>query len=201
MDTNSSTDRASGSSETEQAGEDAKAVVISLHSRRAEDNTPFRTENMFPGDSETKYYCMQVSHKDNVTLCFHADIRPGYEKLAEVLHCRITLPEKNTVLYDGLMCDMPKALKQTLKTSVSTKSEIYYEITAYLETSVGNEYMDKSLVADLRWWVEEIGHLDPPQTGDSSNLYLWMGMAVGSLLVLLLLLLKKRKQEDEAGEQ
>ena len=155
---------------------------------------------MFPGDSETKYYCVRVSHKGDVVLRFRADVRPGYEKLAEVLCCRITLPENSGVLYDGLMRDMPESLNHALNTDKGTASEVYYEITAYLDTSVGNEYMNKDLIADFRWWVEETGNLDSPQTGDSFNLYLWMCIAVGSLF-LLILLWKKRKKEDAANER
>lgn len=177
------------------------ATALSLHNRNADDNTPFQVGNMFPGDSETKYYCVRVSHKSDVILRFHADIRPGYEQLAEVLCCRIAFPEENGgVLYDGLMRDMPESLNHALNTDKSTASEVYYEITAYLDTSVGNEYMNKDLIADFRWWVEEAGNLDSPQTGDSFNLYLWLCIAAGSLF-LLILLWKKRKKEDAADER
>ncbi len=179
---------------------DVTATALSLHDRNADDNTPFQVGNMFPGDSETKYYCVRVSHKGDVILRFHADIRPEYEKLAEVLCCRITLPENGEVLYDGLMRDMPASLNHALRTSTSTTSEVYYEITAYLDTSVGNAYMNKDLIADFRWWVEETGNLDAPQTGDPFNLYLWLCLASGSLF-LLILLCKKRKKEDAVNER
>ncbi|MEE1239632.1 MAG: hypothetical protein UHO61_06885, partial [Acutalibacteraceae bacterium] len=73
--------------------------ALYLHSRFTDDNTPFQVGNMFPGDSETKYYCVRVSHKGDVLLRFNADIRPDYEQLAKVLCCCITLPEKGEVLY------------------------------------------------------------------------------------------------------
>lgn len=174
------------------------AAVLSLHNRNADDNTPFQVLNMFPGDRETKYYCVRVSYKDDVTLRFHADIRPGYEKLAEVLRCRIALPENGKVLYDGLMRDMPESLDHALKTDKSTTSEVYYEITVYLDTSVGNEYMNKDLIADFRWWVEDTGNLDSPQTGDSFTPYFWLCTASVSLF-LLILLWKKRKKEGAAN--
>ena len=190
----------SSTSTTNQSTANIIATALSLHNRNSNDNTPFQVGNMFPGDSETKYYCVRVSHKGDVILRFHADILPGYEQLAEVLCFRITLPESGEVLYDGLMQDMPKSLNHALNTDKSTTSQVYYEITAYLDTSVGNEYMNKDLIADFRWWVEETGNLDSPQTGDSFNLYLWLCIAAGSLF-LLILLWKKRKKEDAANEQ
>ena len=101
-------------------------VTLSLYAHHAEDNSPFQVKNMFPGDSETNYYCVQVSHKGNVTLRFHADIREGYEKLAEVMKCRIVLPDSGTVLYDGLMRDMPASLNVALSASLSKTSEVSY---------------------------------------------------------------------------
>ena len=175
------------------------AEALSLHKRKPDDNTPFKVGNMFPGDSETKYYCVRVSHKGNVVLRFRADIQPGYEKLAEVLCCRVTSPENGEVIYDGLMRDMPKSLNHSLTTSARRTSEVYYEITAYLDTSVGNEYMNRDLKADFIWWVEETENLDFPKTGDSFNLYLWLCVAVGSLF-LLILLCKKLKKEDRDNE-
>lgn len=188
---------ADGSSSQESAASASvsgtKADALSLYSKRPEENTPFSVTNMFPGDAETKYYRVKVSYKGDVVLRYHADIRPGYGKLAEVLKVKIRLPDTNELLYDGLMRDMPKSLSYALHTSQSTQSEIYYEITAYLDTSVGNEYQNKELTADFRWWVEEVDNLDPPYTGVTAATYLWVALAGSSLLCLLILLAKRRK--------
>lgn len=172
--------------------------ALYLHRRATGDNTPFKVINMFPGDSETNYYCVRVSHKGDVILRFHADVRPGYEKLAEVLRCRITLPENGKVLYDGLMRDMPESLTHKLASKKSTTDELYYEITAYLDTSVGNDYQNKDLIADFKWWVEETGNLDDsPKTGDTSNILLWAVLAACSGSMMILLLVVRRRKEDE----
>lgn len=172
----------------------SKASAISLHNRKPEDNTPFQVTNMFPGDRETKYYCIKVSYQGDIVVRYRADIRPGYEKLAEVLKVKIRLLDTDETLYDGLMRDMPESLNHALYTNEKKQSELYYEITAYLDTSVGNEYQDKTLIADFRWWVEETENLDSPQTGDDSNIYLWFALAAGSLFVLIILLAKRRKE-------
>lgn len=179
-----------------------KASAISLHNKQSGENTPFQVTNMFPGDSETKYFRIKVYYKGDIIVRYHADIRPGHEKLAEVLKVRVKLPETDETLYDGLMRDMPQSLNHALYTSVKTQSELYYEITAYLDTSVGNDYQDRDLIADFRWWVEEIEHLDPPQTGDNSHIFLWSCLAVGSFIVMIILLAKRRKEAaDEVRQQ
>ncbi len=117
-------------------------------------NLPFYAVNMFPGDSITQDYLIQVSHREPVQLHYHADIRPGYETLAEVLMIAISLPEKGVVLYDGLMRDMPASVTHTLEAG---EDSLRYRITVSLPTSAGNRYQNQGLIADFRWWyLEEI---------------------------------------------
>lgn len=175
-----------------------KAVTIDLYKGKADDNTPFKAENLFPGDVVTKYFRIKVSYEDKVTVHYHADIRPGYEKLAEVLKARVVLLSDNgRVLYDGLMRDMPKSLTHKLSSAKRTSDELYYEITAYLDTSVGNEYQQKSLIADFRWWIEETGNLTPP-TGSDSHFTLWLTLAVasGAACLIVLIVYRRRKGEE-----
>ncbi len=115
-------------------------------------NTPFYVDNMFPGDSVTKDFTVRVDHRKPITLYYHADVRPGYEKLAEVLMVKIEIPQKAELLYDGLMRDMPNSVETQLEASEKT---VVYRITAYLDTSVGNDYQAKTLIADFRWWYAE----------------------------------------------
>ena len=174
-----------------------KAASIALYNRQPEDNTPFAVGNMFPGDSETKYFCVQVSYHDKVTVHYKAVVRPGYEKLAQVLRVRVKLLNTGETLYDGGIAAMPQSLTHKLASASSVTQELYYEITAYLDTSVGNAYQNQDLIADFKWWVEETGSLDSPETGDASRSLLWAvtGVCSGGLLLLLVL---RRRKEDEA---
>ncbi|MBS5736983.1 MAG: hypothetical protein KHW62_03060 [Clostridiales bacterium] len=179
-------------------GENAEkeAEVLYLYDRNPGDNTPFNVTNMFPGDIETKYFLVRVVHKGDIILRFHAEVRPGYEKLAEVLKCRVVLPESGDILYDGLMRDMPESLNVDLQTDSEITSEAYYEITAYLETSVGNEYMQTELVADFTWWVEETDNLGPANTSDGLEYTVWIIVAAASLIIIIILAARLRKGES-----
>lgn len=175
-----------------------KAATIELYNKQPEENTPFQVGNMFPGDSETKYFRVRVSYHDKITVHYKATVRPGYEKLAEVLKVRIKLLSTGKTMYDGLMRDMPESLTHKLASKKSTTDELYYEITAYLDTSVGNDYQNKDLIADFKWWVEETGNLDDsPKTGDTSNILLWAVLAACSGSMMILLLVTRRRKEDE----
>ena len=178
--------------------ETKKAATIELYNKHPEENTPFAVGNMFPGDANTKYFRVRVSYHDKITVHYKAIVRSGYEKLAEVLKVRVKLLSTGETMYDGLMRDMPESLTHKLASKKSTTDELYYEITAYLDTSVGNDYQNKDLNADFRWWVEETGNLDDsPQTGDTSNILLWAVLAACSGSMMLLLLVTRRRKEDE----
>lgn len=175
-----------------------KAATIELYNKQPEENIPFQVENMFPGDSETKHFRVRVSYHDKITVHYKAAVRSGYEKLAEVLKIRVKLLTTGETLYDGIIGEMPESITHKLASKNMTADELYYEITAYLDTSVGNEYQNKDLIADFSWWVEETGNLDDfPQTGDTSSILLWAVLAVGSLSVMILLLVVRRRKEDE----
>lgn len=206
-DGNNSVDDNLSSSEAERFGSDVPAsnenetdkvaTAIYLYNRNSGDNVPFNAGNMFPGDAETKYFCVHVSYQDSVTVKYHADIRPGYEKLAEVMKCKIVLLNSGEIMYDGLMRDMPASLNYTLSSADGTTDELYYEITSYLDTSVGNEYQNKSLIADFRWWVEEEDRdnlLDSPQTGDDFSPALFFVLMCASLFLLILIFVMRKKE-------
>ena len=175
-----------------------KATTIELYNKQPEENTAFAVGNMFPGDSETKYFRVRVSYHDKITVHYKATVRPGYEKLAEVLKVRVKLLSTGETMYDGGIADMPESLTHKLASKNSAVGELYYELTVFLDTSVSNDYQNKDLIADFSWWVEETGNLDDsPQTGDTSNILLWAVLAVGSLSVMILLLVVRRRKEDE----
>ncbi|MEG2324201.1 MAG: hypothetical protein RSB81_07910 [Anaerovoracaceae bacterium] len=182
--------------DTENTTKTREATTIELYNKQPEENTVFQVGNMFPGDTETKYFRVRVSYHDRITVHYKATVRTGYEKLAEVLKVRVKLLTTGEIMYDGFMRDMPGSVTHQLSSQSNTTDELYYEVTAYLETSVGNEYQNKDLIADFKWWVEETGNLvDPPKTGDTSNILLWMVLAVSFGFILIFLLLEERRKK------
>ena len=178
-----------------------KAATVNLYNKQPQENIPFNVGNMFPGDSETKYFRVRVSYHDKVTVHYKAAVRRGFEKLAEVVNVRVKLLTTGDTMYDGLMKDMPESLTYKLTSEKSTVDELYYEITAYLDTAVGNEYQDKGLIADFKWWVEESENLDNvPKTGDFSNIMMWSVIAIcAGCAVIFLLIIRRHKGEEENG--
>lgn len=177
-------------------------ISLEFHKYNSDYNEPFYVENMFPGDAESKNYDIRVTYKGGVIIKFHADIRPGYEKLAEVLMCRVTELDTGNVMYDGLMRDMPASVDIPLNSDTKTTTDLRYQITGYLDTSVGNEYQLQKLIADFKWWAEgEKGQLEPsPSTGlvDMICYYWWMIPIIVALIFVVILIVKKKKQTKES---
>ena len=73
--------------------------------------------------------------------------------------------------------------------------KLYYQVTTYLDTSVGNEYMGSTeLKADFKWWVDEKENLvRAPGKLDYSKVALSLSLITGSLLILKLLPKKHKK--------
>ena len=179
----------------------ARRVTLSLYRKQPEDNTPFNVVNMLPGDAVTQNYNVRVSHSGDVTVRLRAIIRPRYEKLAEVLMLRVKLLNTGETLYDGLMRDMPRSVNHKLTASGSTTSDLEYELTAYLDTSVGNDYQNQELIADVHWWVEgkEQSHLDSPKTGDDSRIVIFAVAAVAASIAVIILPVWRRREAHRHG--
>ncbi len=177
-------------------------IYYSFEVSAEEFNSPFAVENMLPGDVVTKDYTIKVSHKNPIDVYHRIDVLEGYEKLAEVLDVKVELPEKNIVLYEGLMKDMQNPV---IYKYAAGEKEVVYRISVSLDTSVGNEYQYKSLQADFRWWYAEeaeekpndseasntpedsapVDKIEVPTTGDRSNINCYLLICILSAFGIL----------------
>lgn len=117
---------------------------------------PMVFENMFPGDRVSKTYKVLVHRQNPVSLWFRVDVHdnPAYDKLAEVLMLKLTVNSQE--VYDGLLKDFNGhnvGLPSFYEDGIVQGME--YQIEVYLDTSVGNEYMQKTLKCDYSWTIYE----------------------------------------------
>lgn len=201
-----------------------QVVSLALNSRNPEENVAFRMTNMFPGDSTTQYYRLSVSYTGKITVNFQAVAESGDEKLKEVLEVKVRLVNTGELLYEGILADMPVLGHELSTDSESFTEELTYKITVGLSTSVGNEYQNQSLTADLSWWAEgepegeddptepgqpesgdvssestdsEGGSLtNPPGTGDDSKILMWVLILCVAMVSMLLVAAGYRKNRQ-----
>ena len=177
------------------------AKMLELYQGKPSDNQKFNVRNMFPGDQETRYFCIKTYHNADITLFFRADVTEETKNLSDVLQIKVTQMESNEVLCDAPFSQIDgQEFSQLLSANAENETVSYYQIDVSLDTSVGNEYQAALLKADFEWYVEDVGELTPPKTGDRMNVLLWIVLAA-SLLLLILLLTVKRRKENEQHEQ
>lgn len=119
-------------------------------------------ENMFPGDSISKTYSINVAHNYKNQLLFEIDVHddPEYQKLAEVLKVKISINGQE--YYDGFLADCGEIYTylNSYDYYKAINDTVEYTITVYLDTSVGNDYMQKTLVCDYKWTLLENGTIE-----------------------------------------
>lgn len=177
-----------------------QAVKLELYAGQPGDNEKFEVSNMLPGDVETKYFCLQVSHDADLALFFRADVVEETKALGEVLHIRVTHMETGKVLCDAPFREVDaKEFSETLLQTEQGQTTANYQIEVSLDPSVGNEYQAAALQADFSWYVKDEEALTPPpQTGENTNIVLWIVLAVSALLLLLILWKWKKEGERHA---
>ena len=102
-----------GGSETEDR---PAAKLLELYKTKPEDNEKFEVENMLPGDTVTRYFCVRVNHGEALDLYFSADVTGQTKQLGDVLEIKVTRVGEDTAL-----CDLPfsEADGREYKTSVA----------------------------------------------------------------------------------
>ena len=172
-------------------------LALALNSSNPEENQSFDVYNMFPGDSVTQKYRIDISYNEKVSVLFTAEPHPGSE-LAAAMNIRLVYDLTGEVLYEGLIADMGESVKHELSHSAPGTDEVPYSVTVSLPTSAGNEFQGKELVLRFTWTVEDESQLIPP-TGDSNPVLIYIIIAACALLLFWVLwgVIKKKRGEDE----
>ncbi len=139
------------------ASKEAEATVVELFQGQPSDNAPFHTENMFPGDSVTKYYCLKVYHKEDISVYFSVSDIQQTKELSKTLQIKVTKLDTHS---PQLLCSTSFADAASnsyeIRLSANSKQEtlLYYRIDVTLPTSAGNECQGASLRAAFQWYAE-----------------------------------------------
>ena len=201
--------------------------TLELYKRHASDNEAFDVSNMVPGDKVTKDFTVRIHHNDPLTLYFRADVTEQTKKLGDVLQVCVTDVDSGEIICQGTFADLDGVeFSQAIAAAAGGSTDVTYQVDAWLDTSVGNEYQQALLKADLYWYVKDDGgHTDPTDpskptdpttpttptkpgggdggltanTGDTMNLVLWTVFAACALAIIILLIKSRRDRDRNNG--
>jgi len=178
--------------------DDKEVKYAKLYKYNNKFNDKFNVTNMFPGDSETKYYCVNVSYKDDITIKQNINIKTDYQKLKDIFNLKIKLLNTDDFLYNDLLKNIPETIDYKITSKEKISKDFCYEITIHLDTSVGNEYQNKEAIIDFEWLVNNKDLELPSTPATNDNIIFWISMAITSsiLLIILLLVFKKRGKDQ-----
>ena len=160
---------------------------------------PFHLYNLFPGDSETKDYVLNVKNDGVLAVTLGGEVTDETGNLSEVLRVNICRTDENEVLYTGFLKDGIE-LRIPLR---EDETKLSIRVTVSLDVSAGNEYMENETEARFSFWIadgdmvfQSIRHQPqkvwPIVVGATAGTG-----SLGGLVWWLVLFLKKKKQAED----
>ena len=148
--------------------------TLELYKRHASDNEAFDVSNMVPGDKVTKDFTVRIHHNDPLTLYFKAEVTEQTKKLGDVLQVSVTDEASGETVCRGTFAELDGVeFSQAITGSAGGSTDVTYRVDAWLDTSVGNEYQQALLKADLYWYVKDDGgHTEPTEQASRQPLRL-----------------------------
>lgn len=181
---------------------DNSAGVIELYQGNADANENFYCVNMLPGDTVSQNYSVKVFHNRDITLRFNETITDETKNLGGVLKIKVINSDTGDIICDSTFGELNGTeFSETLTASSDGFTVVNYQITASVDTSVGNEYQAASLTADFKWYVdaEDQGGLTVPQTGEKPMTAVWIILGAACVVLLISVLIRRGKGDRENG--
>ncbi len=151
-------------------GPQYEAFYLTLGEENKPENVNYAYGNMFPGDTYTRYYCINVGYSKPAKLQFYVDNIRYTKELASVLEIRVSTlgaDGSETLLYDGSFIDSYMKKLETVTVPENGSAYAYYKVEVTLPTSADNSVQRATLSADFNWYAESdevILPSDPAQT-------------------------------------
>lgn len=182
--------RSGTSSSTGNVIEGPSGEVIKFADIDSVEGSRFSVDNMFPGDSESKTYYIEILDSNVKAVSFKAEIASESAALSDVLAISVVVDGAEETLYDGLVKDMPASLRAEI-----SGEETEFAISVSLDTTVENEYQTDEINIDFSWWVDEADYVggtvsDGDTTGDGDKCCPWcFGICPWCWILLLILVI------------
>lgn len=162
---------------------EAAGNSLALSNSDPKANQTLQITNMVPGEEYTQTYRVNASCSGDMHVGIRAYVTQGSQKLAEALQITVKRVDTDRFIYKGFVKDMDWA-----KTAISKSQELVYEVTFFLDSSVGNDYQNLSLTMNVEWKMQS----------PMATFWLWFGIiggivAIAGLTVAFIFIRKSKK--------
>lgn len=161
-------------------------------------------KNVMPGDRLTQRITVKNDASNEVKVKIYLrslGAVEGSEEFLSKLHMtvRVVSDAETAYMFDASADQTAGLTDWVLLGTLYSGGEVELEVTLEVPLDLGDEFQNAIGYLDWQFMVEEFeidpDDPEPPQTGDSANLWLYVGLMVLSLSAVILLLLGKRKKE------
>lgn len=160
-------------------------------------------QNVMPGDKITEQIVIDNKTSNGYKVRVYLRSLGAQEDTDEFLsQMKLTVKENDgSVLFAAPADETADLTNWVYLGTVYSGGKITLDVTLEVPITVGNEFRNKVGYIDWEFMVEELpiepSDPTPPQTGDTSGIFLYAGLMIISLIAMALLLIAlKRKREE-----